>query len=131
VRRDTQDANWQVNGDVATFSVTNRQAYVWVPVPVSGNYEVRAHITFARAKGTTALLLPVNNEYCAVLDMRELRGGKSDPESPTAVVRLSGISPAPTAIGDTLFSAANEHAFYARVIAQGANAEVVIRCDDK
>jgi serine/threonine protein kinase/Leucine-rich repeat (LRR) protein len=126
--RDTQDANWQLKGDVASFSAGKPRAYVWAPVPVSGSYEVQARITITRAKETTALVMPIAAEQFVVLD---LKGDKGNSESETATARLNGITPAPAAAGQAALNIGKEYFFQARIVVSGPNAEVIIRRDSE
>lgn len=124
--RDTQDAWWRVAGDVAKLSAGKPRAYVSLPVPLTGSYELAAQITITRAKGKTAVQLPVGNDKTIAFN---LSGDRDYGESPTATLSIAGIEPQPAALGGNSIDTGTEYAFVCRVQVSGQRAEVDIRRD--
>lgn len=124
--KDTNDARWDVAGDVATFSAQRNLASVSVPLAVHGSYELAVNVTMVRTKATTAIHLPIGDQKC--LDL-EFRGDKRFAESPTATIRLQGISPEPQPAGDSSMKTGVEYAFVCKVTRTGPAVAVDVQRD--
>ncbi|MHC4464363.1 MAG: M56 family metallopeptidase [Planctomycetota bacterium] len=123
----TQNASWEVVGDVAHFGARKPRAYVTIPLVVEGSYELNVKVTITRAKETTRLVLPVNGKT-AIFD---IRGDRGNTESPTATIKLSGLSPTPTAKTSRTMNIGQEYDFLFKVTVVRDRATINVAKDGK
>ena len=128
VGRDTQNATWKVMGGSTDFGAGRSRAYVSIPLLIQGNYEFHTHVTITRAKETTAIYLPVVADKAVVLDMK---GDKGNTESPTATIRLLGLTASPAAKANTSMKIGTEYLFRCKVVVEADKAEIEISRDDQ
>lgn len=126
--RDTKDANWKMNGATADFGAGKPRAYVSIPLSVHGSYQLESRLTIKQAKETTSIYLPIVADKSIVLD---LRGDGGNAGSPTATIKLQGITPAPTPTGDTKMQVGTEYKFLCKVSIQGDDAYLEVLRDDQ
>jgi len=126
--RDTKDASWKWDGEVASFAAGKRWAAVSFPLAVQGSYELQTRVTITRAKETTAIMLPVLRNRAITLHMR---GDRGNSESPTATIYLGGLQPRPQALGDVSMNIGTEYGISCKVVGIGNGVAVEVRRDDQ
>lgn len=126
--RDTRDASWKWDGQIAEFAAGKPRAAVSFPLSIEGSYELQARVTIVRAKETTAIYLPIAGGKAVVLD---LRGNSGNSESPTVAIRLKGLNPTAELQGDVSIKIGTEYAFECKVTQLEEKVDLEIRCDDQ
>ncbi|MCL4206222.1 MAG: right-handed parallel beta-helix repeat-containing protein [Pirellulaceae bacterium] len=124
VERDLQDAGWKWDGHSATFSAGKPRALVSVPVRIAGSYELRTRVTITQAKETTAIYLPISSTRAVVVDMR---GDRGNSESPTATVRLTGLTPEAQPRDNVSMEIGTEYALSCKVLVDGNKVAIEVR----
>jgi hypothetical protein len=126
--RDLQDAGWNWDGQSATFSAGKPRALVSIPVRIAGSYELQTRVTITRAKEVTAICLPVTDTRAVVLDMK---GDRGNSESPTATIRLTGLTPDAEPPSDLSMKIGAEYVLSCKVRVAGNKVAIEIRRDGR
>lgn len=121
---DLQDAGWKWDGRSAAFSAGKPRAFVSIPVRIAGSYELQTRVTITRAKEVTAIYLPISGTRAVVLGMR---GDRGNSESPTATIRLMGLTPEAEPPGHVSIDIGTEYALACKVLVDGDNVSIAIR----
>jgi hypothetical protein len=125
---DLQDAGWEWDGRSAVFSAGKPRALVSIPVRVVGSYELQSRVTITRAKEVTAIYLPIAGTRAVVLGMK---GDRGNSESPTATLRLIGLTPEAEPPGDVSMKIGNEYALSCKVLVDGNKVALEVRRDGR
>jgi hypothetical protein len=126
--RDLQDAGWEWDGKSAAFSAGKPRALVSIPVQVAGSYELQTRVSITRAKEVTAIYLPIAGTRAVVLDMR---GDRGNSESPTATIRLIGLTPEAEPPGDVSMKIGKEYTLACKVLVDGNKVSLEVRRDGR